>query len=278
MMPIDDHGDDETDHRVTPRSGSGTSRCGWSPQGLPRMAEPHSSRGVLDSGHDFGNTHAVERIRNGWRLAKASWAVLSQDRELVAIPIIAGIISLVVFAVVAVPGVALLGGGDDDAVGWATWLVLAHRRVAGHVGVGHRPGGGRVGRRAAHGRHRPVARDRVRRRQDADRPPARVGGARHGRRRRPRRPSRSARHLRQHPRLARQHGVQRAVVPGAARHRVRERRGHRRVQAVVAAAAGHVGRAADVHVRHRRDRVPRLAARASASWSARWPPASPPCR
>ena len=42
-----------------------------------------------------------------------------------AIPIIAGIISLVVFAVVAVPGVALLGGGDDDAVGWATWLVLA---------------------------------------------------------------------------------------------------------------------------------------------------------
>lgn len=67
----------------------------------------------------------MERIRNGWRLAKASWAVLSQDRELVAIPIIAGIISLVVFAVVAVPGVALLGGGDDDAVGWAAWLVLA---------------------------------------------------------------------------------------------------------------------------------------------------------
>jgi Family of unknown function (DUF6159) len=89
------------------------------------MAAPHSSRGVLDSGHHFGNTHAVERIRNGWRLAKASWAVLSQDRELVAIPIIAGIISLVVFAVVAVPGVALLGGGDDDAVGWAVWLVLA---------------------------------------------------------------------------------------------------------------------------------------------------------
>ena len=67
----------------------------------------------------------MERIRNGWRLAKASWAVLSQDRELVAIPIIAGIISLVVFALVAVPGVALLGGGDDDAVGWAAWLVLA---------------------------------------------------------------------------------------------------------------------------------------------------------
>ena len=50
--------------------------------------------------------------------------MLSQDRELVAIPIIAGIASLVVFAVVALPGVALLGG-DDDAVNWAAWIVLA---------------------------------------------------------------------------------------------------------------------------------------------------------
>ena len=67
----------------------------------------------------------MERIRNGWRLAKASWRVLSQDRELIAIPIIAGIISLVVFAVVAAPGIALIGDGDDDAVGWATWVILA---------------------------------------------------------------------------------------------------------------------------------------------------------
>jgi hypothetical protein len=65
----------------------------------------------------------VERIRNGWRLAKASWQVLSHDRELVAIPIVAGIASLVVFAIVAVPGVALLG--DDDSVRWAVWIVLA---------------------------------------------------------------------------------------------------------------------------------------------------------
>ena len=50
--------------------------------------------------------------------------MLSHDRELVAIPIIAGIASLVVFAVVAVPGVALLGG-DDDAINWAAWIVLA---------------------------------------------------------------------------------------------------------------------------------------------------------
>ena len=65
----------------------------------------------------------MERIRNGWRLAKASWTVLSHDRELVAIPVIAGIASLVVFAVVAVPGVALLA--DDDAINWAAWIVLA---------------------------------------------------------------------------------------------------------------------------------------------------------
>ena len=36
----------------------------------------------------------MERIRNGWRLAKSSWRVLSQDRELVAIPIIAGLMLL----------------------------------------------------------------------------------------------------------------------------------------------------------------------------------------
>ena len=79
---------------------------------------------MLDSPPPADETLGVERIRNGWRLAKASWKVLSQDRELVAIPIIAGIAALVVFGVVALPGVALLGG-DDDAVSWAAWIVLA---------------------------------------------------------------------------------------------------------------------------------------------------------
>jgi Family of unknown function (DUF6159) len=73
-----------------------------------------------------GNTLGVGRIANGWRLAKASWQVLSRDRELVAIPIVAGLLSLIVFAVVAGPGVLLLGGGSDSgASNWAIWIVVA---------------------------------------------------------------------------------------------------------------------------------------------------------
>jgi hypothetical protein len=71
-----------------------------------------------------GNTVRVGRIANGWRLAKASWQVLARDRELVAIPVIAGLLSLLVFGAVAGPGVLLLGGSDDDAGGWAVWIIL----------------------------------------------------------------------------------------------------------------------------------------------------------
>jgi Family of unknown function (DUF6159) len=69
----------------------------------------------------------VGRISNGWRLAKASWQVLSRDRELLAIPLIAGLLSLLVFAAVAGPGVLLLDGGseDDSSSSWAIWIVLA---------------------------------------------------------------------------------------------------------------------------------------------------------
>src|SRR5688500_15942324 len=91
---------------------------------------------MLDPQRAVGNTSAVGRIANGWRLAKASWQVLGRDRELIAIPVIAGLLSLIVFVAVAGPGVALLGdgsgsdggsGGDDGGgpAGWALWLVLA---------------------------------------------------------------------------------------------------------------------------------------------------------
>jgi len=65
----------------------------------------------------------VGRISNGWRLAKSSWRVLSQDRELVSIPIVAGVISLVVFAIVGGVGVLLVG--DNDSADWALWIILA---------------------------------------------------------------------------------------------------------------------------------------------------------
>lgn len=41
-----------------------------------------------------------------------------------AIPVVAGIVSLLVFGVVSLPAVVLLDG-DDDAVSWAVWVVLA---------------------------------------------------------------------------------------------------------------------------------------------------------
>ncbi len=65
-------------------------------------------------------------MANGWRLAKASWQVLSRDRELVAIPVVAGLLSVLAFAVVAGPGALLLGGGSDDGSSdWALWIVFA---------------------------------------------------------------------------------------------------------------------------------------------------------
>jgi hypothetical protein len=73
----------------------------------------------------------VGRISNAWRLAQASWQVLSRDRELIAIPIIAGLAALVAFGVIAGPGVLLLGGSDEtDASDLALWLILAVGAIA----------------------------------------------------------------------------------------------------------------------------------------------------
>ena len=79
---------------------------------------------MLDAHRGLGNTLAVERIRNGWRLAKASWHLLSQDRELVAIPIVAGLISLIVFGVVGGSGLAAFAD-DEGNVGVGGWILLA---------------------------------------------------------------------------------------------------------------------------------------------------------
>jgi hypothetical protein len=73
----------------------------------------------------------VERIANAWRIAKASWAVLARDRELVAVPVVAGVGSLLAFGVVAGPGYLLLGGSDAASTSdVALWLVLAVAAVA----------------------------------------------------------------------------------------------------------------------------------------------------
>lgn len=67
----------------------------------------------------------MDRIANGWRIAKASWGVLAHDRELVAVPVIAAVAAALVFGAVAGSGVLLLGGTDAAQAGdVALWLVL----------------------------------------------------------------------------------------------------------------------------------------------------------
>jgi Family of unknown function (DUF6159) len=57
--------------------------------------------------------------------------VLSNDRELIAIPIMAGVAALVAFGIIAGPGVLLLGGTDEsDASDFALWLILAVAAIA----------------------------------------------------------------------------------------------------------------------------------------------------
>ena len=73
----------------------------------------------------------MNRLSNAWRLSKASWQVLSQDRELVLVPIVAGIGAVLAFLVVFGPGVLLLGGtSENDAGSWAVWVLGAVGLVA----------------------------------------------------------------------------------------------------------------------------------------------------
>jgi hypothetical protein len=68
------------------------------------------------------------RISNAWRIGKASWTVLGKDRELAALPLVAGIASLLVFGAIAGPGWLLLGSNDSG--GPALWLIGAIALVA----------------------------------------------------------------------------------------------------------------------------------------------------
>jgi hypothetical protein len=71
----------------------------------------------------------VHRITNGWHIATASWRVLSRDRELIAIPVLAALAAALAFAAVAVPGFLLLGGSEAQAGDVALWLVLVAASV-----------------------------------------------------------------------------------------------------------------------------------------------------
>jgi hypothetical protein len=72
----------------------------------------------------------MNRIANAWHISKASCHVLSQDRELIAIPIIAGIAAVMAFVVVGSPGFLLLGG-DNGASNVAGWIFVVLAAVVG---------------------------------------------------------------------------------------------------------------------------------------------------
>src|SRR5918997_1340798 len=134
----------------------------------------------------------VDRIANGWRIAKTSWSVLRHDRELIAVPVIAAIAAALVFGAVAGSGFLLLGGTDAaQASDVALWLVLvlAAGLATWVSAIGSGPLGGRGGR--ADGRRRAHPGVGLRHRSGPGRPAARVGGAGHRRVDHPR-PARAA--------------------------------------------------------------------------------------
>jgi hypothetical protein len=71
----------------------------------------------------------VGRIERGWTITTISWRVLGQDRELLWVPVLAGIAALLAFAAIAVPGAIVLGGlenvGTDDVASWLVGLAAA---------------------------------------------------------------------------------------------------------------------------------------------------------
>lgn len=94
------------------------------------------------------------RISNAWQLSKSSWKVLSKDRELIAIPVLAGIASLVVLVAIALPPALALGAFDDNesvnpalylfgflAMVGAAWM-SAIGQAAVVAGAAHRMDGG----------------------------------------------------------------------------------------------------------------------------------------
>ena len=62
------------------------------------------------------------RIRNTWELAKSSWNVLRQDKELLVLPVISGVVTIIVALTFFLP---LFAAGTIEEPGTATYVLLA---------------------------------------------------------------------------------------------------------------------------------------------------------
>ena len=72
----------------------------------------------------------MTRIRNSWELLKASWEVLKHDKELIALPVISAIASLIVAATFVVPLFATDSLNTEGDIGVLTYVLLFAMYVA----------------------------------------------------------------------------------------------------------------------------------------------------
>lgn len=96
----------------------------------PLAVEPEHSAppwSILETGA-WQYYQAMNRISNSIALAKESWKVLRADKELLILPVISGVASIIVAATFAVP--LFLTGSGDQQTGPGTYLVLFVMYVA----------------------------------------------------------------------------------------------------------------------------------------------------
>jgi hypothetical protein len=72
----------------------------------------------------------MSRMSNALHLGRASWNVLTQDRELIVVPILAGIAAILAFCAIAGPGIVVLGNSDSSAGDLARWIFVVLGAVA----------------------------------------------------------------------------------------------------------------------------------------------------
>jgi hypothetical protein len=65
----------------------------------------------------------VGQIENGWEIAKASWRALLRDRELLVVPVVAGLLAIVSVLAIGGAGWLLLGEPEVSTGNVAIWLI-----------------------------------------------------------------------------------------------------------------------------------------------------------